>query len=73
MRTMPAFLFCLLTPLLALAQAGQGPNLPEQAVTRSPLFWYWVVAIAIAVGAFIWTSITISRRKGGPPSRPRIS
>lgn len=73
MRTIPAFLLCLLTPVLALAQAGQGPNPPEQAVNRSPLFWYWMVAIAIAVVAFVWASIVISKRKGGPPSRPRVS
>jgi integral membrane sensor domain MASE1 len=71
MRTLPALILCLLTPLLALAQP-QGPVPPEQGLTQSPLFWYWMVALVIAVAAFIWASISISRRRG-PPSRPRIS
>lgn len=66
MRTipLPALVVCLLTPILALAQ-GQGPTeIPR--VTQSPLFWYWMVAIAIALVAFIWATIAISRRRGPP-------
>jgi hypothetical protein len=73
MRTLPAFLLCLLSPLLALAQDVQGSD-PDNVVIRSPLFWYWMVALAIAVAAFIGVSFFLSRRGGGgPPSRPRIS
>jgi hypothetical protein len=75
MRTtpIPALALCLLTPLLALAQPTvQGPIEDQQVVTSSPLFWYWMVALAIAVAAFIWAAVSISRRRG-PPSRPRIS
>lgn len=74
MRTIPipALALSLLTPLLALAQPTvQGPT-DNQIVLRSPLFWYWMVALAIAVVAFVWAVVVISRRRG-PPSRPRIS
>jgi hypothetical protein len=74
MRTIsiPALALCLLTPLLVLAQPRQGINAENPQVTQSPLFWYWMVVIVVAVAAFIGSAVYISRRKG-PPSRPRIS
>lgn len=70
MRTIPAFLLCLFTPLWALAQPYQGPNPADQAVNQSPLFWYWVAVLVVAAAAFAVFSIRLSRRRG-PPSRPR--
>ncbi len=70
MRTIPALLLFLMTPLLAIAQTAPPPNQP---ITQSPLFWGWVIALSVAVVAFVWASIVISRRRGGPPSRPRTS
>lgn len=72
MRTIPipALALCLLTPLLAIAQHGAGPS-PEQWVTRSPLSWFWVIAVAIAVVAFVWSNIIVARR-GGPHSRRHV-
>jgi hypothetical protein len=69
MRTIPipALAVCLLTPLLAIAQPGLGPT-PDQWVTSSPAFWFWVIATAIAVVAFVWSYIVVARR-GGPHSR----
>ncbi|WP_224366616.1 hypothetical protein [Hyalangium versicolor] len=73
MRTLPipAAVLCLLTPLLALAQPGLGPT-DNDIVARSPLTWYWLVAVAVAVVAFIVSSAVISRRNW-PPTRRRIS
>jgi hypothetical protein len=70
MRTIPipALALCLLTPLLALAQPNvQGPG-NEQMVTSSPSFWFWLIAAAIAVVAFVVSNIVVGRR-GGPHSR----
>jgi hypothetical protein len=72
MRTLPAFLLCLLAPLVALAQPLLGAA-PESLVSRSPLIWYWMAVLVVAVGAFIWVALSLSRRRGGPPSGPRIS
>ncbi len=73
MKTLPAFLLCLLSPLLAVAQPLLAAA-PENMVSRSPLTWYWLVALAVALVAFIATTLVLSRRRGGgPPSRPRIS
>ncbi len=74
MRTtsLSAVTLSLLMPVLALAQAGMGPNTPNQSIERSPLAWWWLVAIAVALAAFIWTAVA-SKRRGGPPSRTRTS
>jgi anti-sigma-K factor RskA len=61
---------CLLTPVLALAQAGLGPT-DNQQVTQSPAFWYWIAVLAIAVVAFIVANVVFNRRL--PPSGPRVS
>lgn len=75
MRTIPIppVVLGLLMPLFALAQPGLGSD-NHQAAT-SPLTWFWVAVMAIAVVAFIWSTIVISRRRGtgGPTSGPRIS
>lgn len=73
MRTTPAhsiiaFMWSLLAPVLAFAQDAGGA---EPHVNRSPLFWYWMVVLAVAVALFIWRSVAISRRRGGPPTTPR--
>jgi hypothetical protein len=70
MRTIPipALALCLLTPLLALAQPNvQGPG-NDQFVTSSPSFWFWIIATAVAVVAFIVSNAVVARR-GGPYSR----
>ncbi len=76
MRTIPIppVALSLLLPLLALAQPGQEPSENRQAAT-SPLTWYWVGVVAIAVVAFVVSNIIVARRKGGPggSSRPRVS
>jgi hypothetical protein len=63
-----AWLLWLLTPLLAIAQGAPG-EYDQQPILRSPLFWYWVVLLAVAAAAFAWVSIRLSRRRR-PPSRP---
>lgn len=63
-----AWLLCLLTPLLAMAQGAPG-GYEEQPVLRSPSFWYWLAVLAVAAAAFAWVSIRLSRRRR-PPSRP---
>lgn len=70
MRTIPmtAWVLCLLTPVLALAQSGMGPT-ESQQVTHSPLSWFWVVAVAIAIAAFVASYIVVNRRRV-PPSGP---
>jgi len=70
MRTIPtpAFVLCLLTPVLALAQPGMGPT-DQQLVTQSSSFWFWLIALAIAVVAFIVANVVFNRRL--PPSGPR--
>jgi hypothetical protein len=73
MRTTPilALALCLLTPLLALAQPNvQGPG-NEQQVTSSPSFWFWLIATAVAVVAFVVSNVIVARR-GGPHSRRHI-
>ena len=73
MRTIPipALALCLLTPLFALAQPNvQGPT-DNEMVTQSPLFWYWMVALAIAIVAFVVSNIIVARR-GGPHSRRHV-
>lgn len=69
MRTIPipALALCLLAPLLALAQPDAEPRVDHWVIT-SPLFWFWVVAVVIAVVAFVWSNIVVARR-GGPHSR----
>ncbi len=69
MRTTPitALALCLLTPVLALAQPGAGPA-NESQVTSSPSFWFWLIAAAIAVVAFVVSNIIVGRR-GGPHTR----
>jgi len=69
MRTIPtpALALCLLTPLLALAQPGMEPT-QTQLVTHSSAFWFWVIAVALAVVAFIVSNIVFNRRL--PPSGP---
>lgn len=67
-RTPLAWLLWLLTPLLAVAQGAAG-DYEGQPILRSPLFWYWVVLLAVAAAAFAWVSIRLSRRRR-PPSRP---
>jgi hypothetical protein len=67
MRTIPIppVVLCLLMPLFALAQStGLGPT--DQQVSHSPLSWYWLAVLAIALVAFVWSAMYISRRKGGP-------
>jgi hypothetical protein len=73
MRTIPisALALCLLTPVLALAQPGMGPTQSE-VVTQSSAFWFWMIALALAVVAFIASTLVVSRRRW-PPSGPRIS
>lgn len=70
MRTIPtpAFVLYLLTPVLALAQTGMGPT-DDRWVTQSSGFWFWVVALAIAVVAFIVANVVFNRRL--PPTGPR--
>lgn len=70
MRTIPtpALVLCLLTPALALAQQGLGSN-ENRWVTQSSGFWFWVVALAIAVVAFIVANVVFNRRL--PPMGPR--
>jgi hypothetical protein len=73
MRTIPipALALCLLTPLFALAQPNvQGPT-NSQTVTQSPLFWYWMVALAIAIVAFVVSNVIVARRRG-PHSRRHV-
>ncbi len=74
MRTIsiPPAVLTFLVPLLALAQAPQGPA-DNWQFRHSPLTWFWAVAIVVAVAAFIFSVVTVSRRKGGPPTTPRIS
>ena len=69
MRTIPtpALVLCLLTPVRALAQ-GMGPTNTQQ-VTQSSSFWFWLIALAIAVVAFIVANVVFNRRM--PPSGPR--
>jgi drug/metabolite transporter (DMT)-like permease len=68
MRTTPtpAFVLSLLTPVLALAQMGPTD---DRWVTQSSSFWFWVIALAIAVVAFIVANIVFNRRL--PPTGPR--
>ncbi|WP_224249878.1 hypothetical protein [Hyalangium gracile] len=66
----PAAVVCLLSPLLALAQAGMGPT-DNQVVAQSPATWYWLAVLAIAVVAFIVSTAVISRRNW-PPTRRRV-
>lgn len=70
MRTTSALIVGLLMPVLALAQPLQDRTTLNQEVLASPGFWYWVVALAIAVVAFIVSTAIVSRR-GGPPHRRR--
>jgi len=72
MRTTPAtpfiaFLWTLLAPVLAFAQADAET---QRSVNRSPLFWYWMMVLAVVVALFIWRSVVLSRRRGGPPTTP---
>jgi hypothetical protein len=71
MRTIPipALALCLLTPLLAVAQ-GAGPA-NDQFVISSPQFWFWLIAGAIAIVAFVVSNIIVGRR-GGPRSRRHV-
>jgi hypothetical protein len=71
MRTIPipALALCLLMPLLAVAQ-GAGPG-NEQFVTSSPSFWFWLIAGAVAIVAFVVSNIIVARR-GGPHSRRHV-
>lgn len=76
MRTIPipAVVLCLLTPLFALAEGvGLGPG-DNRDAARSPLTWYWVGVVAIALVAFVVSTFIVSRRRGGPggPSRTGI-
>lgn len=76
MRTTPANLIpapvlYLLAPTLALAQDMGGRRETEGPITSSPLFWYWMVVLAVACGLFIWRAVMMSRRRGGPPTTPR--
>jgi predicted permease len=67
MRTIPipALALYLLTPVLALAQPGTEPT-QDHLVFTSSAFWFWVIAFALAVVAFIWSYFVFSRR-GRPP------
>jgi anti-sigma-K factor RskA len=62
MRTIPipALVLCLLSPLLAIAQPGVA-TVENQWVWSSSGFWFWVVAAAIAVVAFVASTVVISR------------
>lgn len=62
MRTSLPPLLVLLSPVLALAQDGG-----RVKASQSPAFWFWLVALAIAVAAFIAYSVALSKRRGGPP------
>jgi hypothetical protein len=78
MRTIPIppVVLCLLTPLLALAQSKGVSPTDNQWVARSPQTWAWAAAVVVAVVAFVWSTIVVSRRKGGPggpPNQPRSS
>lgn len=73
MRTTPAtpfiaFLWTLFAPALAFAQEAGGA---ERSISRSPLPWYWLALLMLAAAVFIWRTIAISRRRGGPPTTPR--
>jgi len=63
----------LLAPVMAFAQSGPTTGeLPlNQQVSQSPLFWAWVVMLAVAVVAFAAYTVKISRNRR-PPRRPSM-
>jgi hypothetical protein len=74
MRTTPApaviaFLWTLFAPVLALAQAAGGA---EPGVNHGALFGFWLLALALAFGFFVWRTVAMARRRGGPPVPPRM-
>jgi anti-sigma-K factor RskA len=64
----PALVLCLLTPVLALAQTRMEP-VGQQQITDSASFWFWIIALAVAVMAFIVANVVFNRRL--PPTGPR--
>ncbi|OJH36964.1 hypothetical protein BON30_31230 [Cystobacter ferrugineus] len=62
----------LLAPVMAFAQGGPtGEESLNQQVVHSPLFWSWVVMLAVAVVAFAAYTVKISRNRR-PPQRPSV-
>ncbi|WP_233165684.1 hypothetical protein [Archangium sp. Cb G35] len=70
-QMIPAWLVCLLTPLMALAQTAPPGDSEKvnQYVTQSSALWYWVAMLVVAAAAFAWVSFRLSRHKQ-PPHRP---
>lgn len=70
-QMIPAWLVCLLTPLMALAQTAPSADDQKvnQYVTHSSALWYWVAMLVVAAVAFAWFSFRLSRHKQ-PPHRP---
>ncbi|HEX8538010.1 MAG TPA: hypothetical protein VF664_11145 [Cystobacter sp.] len=69
----PAWMLLLLAPVMAFAQSGSstGESSLNQQVVHSPLFWAWMVMIAVAVVAFAAYTVKISRNRR-PPNRPSM-
>ncbi|ATB33476.1 hypothetical protein MEBOL_006974 [Melittangium boletus DSM 14713] len=60
----------LLAPMMALAQGMPiSDEALNQQVTHSPLFWSWVVMLAVAIVAFAIYTLYLSKHRQ-PPDRP---
>ncbi|XXF77433.1 hypothetical protein P2318_30930 [Myxococcaceae bacterium GXIMD 01537] len=57
----------LLAPALVLAEDSSKPLPQDVPATQSPLFWYWMVVLAVALTITAWRLVTRGRRGGGPP------
>ncbi|MFY0577778.1 hypothetical protein F0U62_29120 [Cystobacter fuscus] len=73
LRTAPVWMLLLLAPVVAFAQRGThtGEMPLNQQVSHSPLFWAWVVMLAVAVVAFAAYTVKISRNRR-PPDHPSV-